>query len=412
MFNNKLDNMKTKNKVFILLICICCIYTTLNCQKPILGLAENFTFLTSNGAFENSGASTIIGNIGTNTGSFIGFPPGTLTGYIHINDGVSNQASIDMNSTYIDLFSRTCSTVLGTTLGNGQIITPGIYCIGGASVLNGNLILDGQNDPNSIFIFQMNNAFSTNSLSTISLINNASYENIFWQVNGAVELGTNSIFNGVIIANGAINLLDFTTLNGKGLSINGAINLHNVNAKRTDSPIPLSIQILSFDIKNGNNRPTISWITSSEVNNDYFELESSLNGDEWKEIENIKGAGNSSKLKHYSSIISNPPLGISYYRLKQIDFDGKISYSDVISNEFKYPIDNEVFPNPTTGIIHFTNETTDYIYISSVNGDIIRVVQTEDNTVDLSDEKNGCYFINSTNSLNTINYKLILTSPK
>lgn len=395
-------------KYLILYLSICIFSNLIYSQKPNLGLTEKFTFLTSNGAFENTGASTIIGNIGTNTGSFIGFPPGNLTGYIHVNDAVSNQASIDMNNAYTDLYTRTCSTVLGTTLGNGQIITPGIYCIGGASVINGDLILDGQNDPNSIFIFQLNNALSSNALSTISLINDANYENVFWQINGAVELGTSSVFNGVIIANGAINLLDFTTLNGKGLSINGAINLHNISAKRTDSPIPLSIQILSFEIKNANNNLIISWTTSSEVNNDNFEIESSLNGDKWIEIERVKGAGNSSNLKHYSSIISNPPLGISYYRLKQIDFDGKISYSDVISNEFKYPVDNEAFPNPTTGIIHFTNKTTDYIYISSLNGEIIRIVQPEDNTVDLSDDKNGCYFVNFINYSKTNGYKLIL----
>lgn len=400
--------MKTKNLMIILTCSICLIYTKTHCQTPILGLSEKFAFLTSNGAFENTGPSSIIGNVGTNTGSFIGFPPGTLTGYIHINDAVTNQASIDMNITYSDLISRTCTTVLGTTLGNGQIITPGIYCIGGASVINGDLILDAQNDPNAVFIFQLNNALSSNALSTISLINDAGFDNVFWQINGAVELGNSSVFNGTIIANGAINLLDFSTLNGRGLSINGAINLHNVQVQRSNNPIPLGIKLLSFSCKNYANTSLISWTTSSESNNNYFTLETSLNGVSWTEKERVNGAGNSSNLNSYSSYITNPPYGINYYRLKQSDFDGKNSYSDVISNEFNYSIENEVFPNPSTGLIHFTDYRTEFVQILSSNGDIIRIVQPEDNTVDISNEKNGSYFINFSNNSNTTSYKLIL----
>ena len=387
---------------------ICSYYSIIKSQTPNLGIADKFAFLTSNGAFENTGSSSIIGNVGTNTGSFIGFPPGTLNGYIHINDALTNQASIDMNITYSDLISRTCTNVLGTTLGNGQIITPGIYCIGGASVINGNLILDAQNDPNAVFIFQMNNALSTNTLSTISLINDANYDNVFWQINGAVELGNSSIFNGTIIANGAINLLDFTTLNGRGLSINGAINLHNVQVKRSNIPILLGTKLLSFSSKNPTNSTVIYWTTSSEINNNYFTLESSLNGESWSEEERVYGAGNSSNLNSYSCHISNPPYGISYYRLKQTDYDGKISYSDVISNVLNYSVSNEPFPNPSIGLIHFDKDRTDFVYISSVNGDIIRIVRPEDNTVDLSDEKNGFYYINFINTSKTNSYKLIL----
>lgn len=377
-------------------------------QQPNLGLADNFAFLTSNGAFENSGASTIIGNVGTNTGSFIGFPPGNLTGYIHVNDGVSNQASIDMNSTYTDLSSRICNTVLGTSLGDGQILTPDIYCIGGASVINGDLVLDGQNDPNSLFIFQFNNALSTNALSSITLINMASYDNVFWQINGAVELGNSSIFNGTIIANGAINVLDFTVVNGRGLSINGAINLYTVNAKRKNNPVPLPINLVAFTLKRIKDFLTISWSTNMEFNNDYFTLESSLNGENWKIIDKIKGAGSSFTLNQYSCSIPNQLFGISYYRLKQTDYDGKISYSDVISNELNYFTTNEIFPNPSTGIFHFTKDQSDSFTILSSNGDVIRIVDSEENTVDLSNEKNGCYYVNFTNCLNSNSYKLIL----
>lgn len=53
--------------------------------------------------------------------------------------------------------------VIGTTLGNNQVLTPNIYCLGAASSLNGDLILDGEGDPNAIFIFKINGALSTST---------------------------------------------------------------------------------------------------------------------------------------------------------------------------------------------------------------------------------------------------------
>jgi len=169
-------------------------------QAPDLGTTSTFAMFTAVGAFNNDGATVVTGDIGTNVGAFTGFPPGVVVGSIHVADVISAQAAIDVASAYADLFSLTCGQVIGTTLGGGQILTPDIYCMGAASVLNGNLILDGQCDPNAFFIFQIDGALSTTVSSSVTLTNGASLCNVYWQVNGAVSLGENSVFRGTIVA--------------------------------------------------------------------------------------------------------------------------------------------------------------------------------------------------------------------
>lgn len=123
-----------------------------NAQAPNLGTTSDFVLFTAAGAFNNVGASTVVtGDVGTNVGAFNAFPPGTLIGTRHIADAVSAQAAIDVLTAYSYLDGLTCGLVLGTTLGSGQTLTPNIYCLGGASTINGNLILDGQGDPGCYF---------------------------------------------------------------------------------------------------------------------------------------------------------------------------------------------------------------------------------------------------------------------
>ncbi|MCY7351044.1 MAG: DUF3494 domain-containing protein [Cytophagaceae bacterium] len=196
-------------------------------QAPNLGTAADFAVFTAVGAFANVGATNITGgDIGTNAGAFTGFPPGTVIGQIHVADPASAQAAIDVNTAYTSLSGVTCGPVLGTTLGNNQVLTPNVYCLGAASTLNGNLTLDGQADPNAVFIFKINGALSTTTSSTITLINGACWSNVYFQINGEVSLGTNSIFRGNILANGAISLLQGAALQGRALSRAGAISLH------------------------------------------------------------------------------------------------------------------------------------------------------------------------------------------
>jgi len=197
-------------------------------QAPNLGAASGFALFTAVGALGNVGATHVKGDIGSNSAAVTGFPtPGTVVGTIHNPpEATLSQAATDVGLAY-GYLSTLGGVVLGTTLVDAQVLTPGVYNTGGASTLNGNLILDGQNNPNALFIIRIGGAFSTSISSTITLIHSASVRNVYWQINGQFDLGDNSVFRGTIVANGAINLLEGSTLFGRGLSQAGAIALHN-----------------------------------------------------------------------------------------------------------------------------------------------------------------------------------------
>ncbi|MBI2269590.1 MAG: T9SS type A sorting domain-containing protein [Bacteroidetes bacterium] len=116
---------------------------------------------------------------------------------------------------------------------------------------------------------------------------------------------------------------------------------------------PLPVELLSFSAKCNNGRINFNWSTATETNNDHFTIERSVNGIDYKAIQQVKGAGNSSGLRKYKSAVTvSEPNG--YYRLKQTDFDGKYTFSKIIvvncdgdgaapKSEFV------IFPNPSDG---------------------------------------------------------------
>ena len=110
----------------------------------------------------------------------------------------------------------------------------------------------------------------------------------------------------------------------------------------------LPVELISFEANTHNNHVELKWVTSSEINNAYFTIERSKDGTVWEEIITTNGAGNSSNTIEYFEIDKNPLNGISYYRLKQTDFDGKYEYFNIIPVKFiKNNAGNiSLFPNP------------------------------------------------------------------
>ncbi len=117
-----------------------------------------------------------------------------------------------------------------------------------------------------------------------------------------------------------------------------------------DNPLP--IELLSFEARPNGQQVDLTWITATEINNDFFTIERSSNGLDFEPIEMIDGAGNSNKVLHYNTVDLQPLSGTSYYRLKQTDFNGTYAYSDIVLVRF----DDEnaanewyVYPNPGDG---------------------------------------------------------------
>jgi gliding motility-associated-like protein len=194
---------------------------------PTLGTSSTFVLYSANGAVSKVGAgfSQVTGDVGSNIGGpSIGF--GNINGVMHDADGVSASAAIDLNNAYISLGGETPATLHAIALGS-ETLTPAIYSVPAASTLGGILTLDGLGNPNACFVFQLTGAFAANPGASIVLINGAKACNVFWQVNGAVGLATNVSFKGTMICNGAITMATGDNLEGRALSIVGAVTIAN-----------------------------------------------------------------------------------------------------------------------------------------------------------------------------------------
>jgi hypothetical protein len=115
---------------------------------------------------------------------------------------------------------------------------------------------------------------------------------------------------------------------------------------------PLPIELLEFNAVATGDAVTLDWATASEKNNDYFIVERTTDAVSYTTVGTVQAAGNSASLLHYSTIDSNPLQGTSYYRLKQVDFDGSNSVSKIVpvhfikdQKEFAFLL----YPNPAAG---------------------------------------------------------------
>ncbi len=97
----------------------------------------------------------------------------------------------------------------------------------------------------------------------------------------------------------------------------------------------LPIELISFEAHANVDRIDLKWITSTEINNDFFTIERSSDGRIWEVIEVVYGAGNSSSILEYFDSDYSPQEGLSYYRLKQTDYDGKFNYSSIVPVRFE-----------------------------------------------------------------------------
>ncbi len=114
------------------------------------------------------------------------------------------------------------------------------------------------------------------------------------------------------------------------------------------SALNLPIELLTFRATYSMDHVNLDWTTASETNNNYFTLERSANSIKFDSIGKVNGAGNSTQILDYHFTDHSPLPGISYYRLKQTDYDGKYAYSRIVAvNSHGDDIIN-VFPNPAS----------------------------------------------------------------
>jgi len=181
---------------------------------------------------------------------------------------------------------------------------------------------------------------------------------------------------------------------------------------------PLPIELLYFTAKLKEGKVDVNWATASEINNEIFYVERSKDGQVFEDIGSRPGAGNSTMNIYYSMVDPQPYAGLSYYRLRQKDYDGKVSYSDMVSilNRDKGSA-WYVFPNPATDKIKIASSGSEELQnatfgLYSPEGTLVRTISLDAKSqsvveLDIHDLSNGVYFGRISNEYNQQVFKIV-----
>jgi hypothetical protein len=201
---------------------------TVKAVAPNPGSLSRFALFTATGAVSNTGITQIGGDVATHAGEITGFEaPSVITGTTQNANAATAQAKEDIIALYGALYSIPATNSTHTpAFGNGETMFGGVYSIGGAASVAGNLTLDALGDPDRIFIFRAQGAFTTDAGTTVILANGAVAANVFWVADGAITIGAATGMKGILVANGAISLGTESILNGNMYSKGGILYTH------------------------------------------------------------------------------------------------------------------------------------------------------------------------------------------
>lgn len=265
-------------------------------------------------------------------------------------------------------------------------------------------------------IIQSNAGWGYSDLATSAYAYNTAnwyYLEVTWNTSTNV---TGRLYNSAMVLQTSVNL-NIPTLVPAGVAFRSYCTtvcyFDDIN-----SNVILAAQLLEF--KGNSNEELkvneLNWTTGSEKNNKTFSVEKSVDGISYSPIGELPGAGNSNTIHEYSFRDSEPASGVNYYRLRQFEFDGSSTLSNVITIENKNVAQQiEVFPTVSSGKVNVILPTgaEQKITVSDVSGKVVRQINisgdAKTNSIDLSSLNDGAYLIQSNNT-NSVSRKKIFIS--
>lgn len=201
---------------------------------------------------------------------------------------------------------------------------------------------------------------------------------------------------------------------------NWSNEMTNFSGTGTQGGITLPVELMAFDAQAiDGDKSLLTWATASETNNDGFDIEASQDAVGFDKIAFVSGSGTTNHEKKYQFMDERVALGLTYYRLKQIDFDGKFNYSKVVSVLRKTDRFNaiSITPNPTSTIVNIVVESKNddnlEIKLLDIFGETVQHQRTTTNqgltnkSLDLQDLPNGIYFLHLQQAADKIIKKII-----
>jgi hypothetical protein len=173
----------------------------------------------------------------------------------------------------------------------------------------------------------------------------------------------------------------------------------------------LPVSLISFDAELIGEDVELRWATASEINNDYFVVQRSLDNINFEDISQVDGNGNSNIIVDYSAYDFNVPKATLYYRLKQVDFDGTVSYSDISVVHNTNDNSLVIYPNPSNGFFNIETSEPVSVVVTSISGQEIgryQFIENTKNKLDLSNNAKGIYILTVVSNNNVITKRIVV----
>lgn len=425
--------------IIITLICLITININLNSQN---------TATTKNGDWTNGGnwsngtpgwavSASITNDMNLNTSISIG------NGSNHVVDGGSI-TDLPGGARYNISFN-----------GNGSLeVNDGSVSIeGNVQISNdGSIIVDGNFNVDGDFNISNNGSLSIKGCDTLRIGGNVRFSNnstvtidecAVLIVDGNVNMNNNNAntINGNMVVKGNLRATNRANVNGNGnIQIDGEVNLNNQSnlfgssdgcggscSYGAGAGLPIELNFFKAHL-NSDDLIEAYWETATEINNDYFTIEVSANGVDYRAVEQILGAGNNNTTLSYKSIIKPLNAEVNYIRLKQTDFNGTFKYFKPVAIEInsaknlKRESDFSIYPNPGNGS-NLTAElnpshTGEYtVQLIDSKGSVLATKQFYSNNEGFSERfellnglqlKSGIYFVRAHNAEETLTLKYMV----
>lgn len=323
----------------------------------------------------------------------------------------------------------------GNRYGLMEIVSPSSY----AGVKDFTSIYFNATPPNDVFTLTaaalaagIDNA-SGNEYWNVGAVSPASSNiRLYWDADSDVQSTISNLR--IVFWNGTAWDLLTTVSAPSGSVTNGSLSSgpmsyssHDITFATVDASVtPLPVEIISFKGELTAQGNLLKWETASEFNNHYFELERSASAENFEVIGKIEGMGTISQLSRYQFLDTAPLFGRNYYRLKQVDFDGKVNYVDKVillvneDGQFTRELQLTLFPNPAkpdninvliTGLENAPFE----ISIYSLNGSKVFQKSYETSSFSLSEKielmdetRSGLYIVRVVQGYRQVNKRLLV----
>ena len=169
------------------------------------------------------------------------------------------------------------------------------------------------------------------------------------------------------------------------------------------SGTPLPVNFASFQAKANGCDVNLNWITSNEKENAFFNVERSADGTKFETIDKVASQGNSSNAKRYNFVDANPLTGKSFYRVSQVDIDGKSTSTNVESVNVNCMVSTiEIYPNPATDFINVKGMQTgkNTVRVINVTGQVVaeEVTEVGQQQVNIAKLASGTYQVQVANN--------------